>query len=192
MHTTTIRARRSGILVATLMTLMSGIAATPVAAASPPAPGPTTSGHVGVHHLVDTLTSPGARCHYPTTPNYIDQVKVKAPVARARANKPSQRIGFRVVIQGFDGSAWHDILVSSFQKRTATPTSDAPFTDRVIDIRHSDTDASQRYRARVDLRWYSASGATLGKASMPVIDYLIRWEGTSDSTVTDWCGDTTG
>jgi hypothetical protein len=183
---------RSGILLVLLAGLLGAGLAVPAAAALPPTiPPPVTSGTVGSHHLVDTAGSPGVTCHYPQDFNYVDRIRVRAPVARAAANKSSQRIGFRYVLQGYDGSGWHNIVDSLFQKRSATPTTKADFTDRSIAI-DSFADTWGAYRIRVDLRWYSSSGAILGKASTWVTNYLLRWDGSTDAVVQGWCGDTTG
>ncbi len=189
---TMLRRRRDGILAVLLAALLGATLAAPAAADDPTdPPNDTSSGHVGHHHLVDTTSSPGAICHYPTAPNYVSHIQVEAPVARARVGHSSQRIGYRFVIQGWTGLKWANASVSTFQIRTATPTHSAAFTSRRARI-HGQTDAWSAYRVRVDLRWYSASGSVTGKASMWAHDYLLEWTGNTDAVVPDRCGDTTG
>jgi len=186
------RRRRGGILVVLLAGLLGATLAAPAAAITVPGTPPaTTSGKVGPRRLADTETSPGAICHYPTTPNYVSHIHIEPPVARARTGHSSQRIGFRYVIQGWTDTKWVNAQVSSFQIRTATPTSNAAFTGRTVHIQ-GQTDPWHDYRVRVDLRWYSSSGTIVGKASMWVHNYLIQWTGNPDGVTPDWCGDTTG
>jgi hypothetical protein len=186
------RRRRGGILAVLLAGLLGATLAAPAMAFSlPGTPPATTSGKVGPHRLVDTESSPGAICHYPTTPNYVSHIHIEPPVARARMGHSSQRIGFRYVIQGWNGSKFVNAQVSGFQMRTATPTTNAAFTGRTVKFRAQDDDLFD-YRVRVDLRWYSSSGKVVGKAHMWVHDYLIQWTGNPDAVVQDWCGDTTG
>ena len=189
------RHRRGGILVVLLATILGASLAAPAAADGPTGtPTATSSGHVGHHHLVDTVSSPGATCTYatPPAPDWVTQIHMRAPVARARAGRSSQRIGFRYRIQAWDGSAFHDIRTSSIQTRTATPTSDASFTGRSITIHGFQHPEWQAFRVRVDLLWYSGSGAVIGRASMWAHDYTIHWPGSPTGVATDFCGETAG
>jgi len=171
---TQMRTRRTGLLVVLLAALAGATVAAPAAAAPPPpVPAPTTDGKVGAHHLVDKHSSPGVTCTYgdeTTKPpyDYMYRLHVEPPVARAGAGHASQRIGFRYVIKGWNGTTFKNVFVSSFQIRTATTTTPAPFTGRTtaVDAYQPDPHPIRNpYRVRVDLRWYSASGKVTGSSS---------------------------
>jgi hypothetical protein len=191
---TTDRRRRAGLLVVLLAGLLGVALAAPAAAAEPPpTPSPTSSGKVGSHHLVDTIDSPGTICHYAASPNWLDRVHVEAPVAKARAGRTSQKIGFRFRLQAWNGTKLKDVMVSSIQVRTATPTAKAHFTDRGGVFDGFDHPALFKYRVRVDLYWYDAAGSVVGKASMWVAHYDIEQAGATGGGVSDeYCSSTTG
>jgi len=169
--------------------------AAPAAAAIPPTPSPTSSGKVGSHHLIDTHDTPGATCTYgvPPDPDWVTRIHVEPPVAKARTGHRSQRIGFRYRIQTWNGVTFQDVLISSVQVRTATPTSKAALTGRTVSIDGYGHPDWLRFRVRVDLRWYSSTGQVVGKASMWVQHYTIHWGNDPDGVTDDGsCGETAG
>ena len=189
---TTHKARRGGILVVLLAALVGATVAAPASAAEwPPIPAPTSDGKVGAHYLVDKHSSPGVTCTYDdeaTQPpyNYMYRLHVDAPVARARTGHTSQRIGFRYVVKGWNGTAFKNIVVSDFQIRTATPTRHAAFTGRTTLIETWDRPYNP-YRVRVDLRWYSSSGEVVGTSSNWVEWYAVHQPHVPDYISEDAC-----
>ncbi len=180
-----------GGLVSALAILLAATIAAPAMAAPVVIPDPTTTGKVGPHHLDDTEDHPGARCSYPETPNHLYRVHVVPPVARARAGRSSQRIGFRYVIKGWNGTRLENVVISSFQIRIATHSDEADFTDRTAPIDDL-TDHHGYYLVRVDLRWYDSAGKVVGKTSDYVSHYTTHWIGVPPDYATGFCGDTTG
>jgi hypothetical protein len=194
------RLRRLAIL--TLVVASIGPAAAPVAAAGPPTPPEdTSSGRVGIHHLVDSTATPGARCRYgyqvdtPTFSGYFNglrRVIQRAPVAYARVGRASQRISYRLLVQAWDGAAWRMYLATRWQWRTATPTDAADFTERALTTDPWNDANFGPFRARVVLRWHAANGVdVVGQAALHPRTYLAV-EGSLVYLSTDHCSGTTG
>jgi hypothetical protein len=187
--------RKLGTLILVGLVLMAG----PVQAADPSPPHDTSTGRTGVHRLPDSDAAPAGRCRYGYTVegegyyNGIHKIRVVAPVAYARAGRTSQRLKARLVIQDWKDDAWHTYATSTWQTRTATPTTKADFSARsmTIDSRPFNNVVGA-WRARVDIRWFGADGKVKGSARL-YPDQYSGAEGTTQLTVQyDFCGGTTG
>lgn len=185
--------------LAVLLVIGGLLAGGPVQAADPSAPRDSRTGRTGVHRLNDASDAPAGKCRYGYTVsgqgyyNGIRTIRVIAPIAYARAGKRSQRLAARIVVQYWRNDAWRTYAVTSWQKRTATPTRKADFSARSLTIHSWPLHATvSAWRARVDIRWFGADGTVKGSARL-----FPRWYGGSEGAFVlpvqaDDCGGTTG
>jgi hypothetical protein len=142
------------------------IALLAVTAGAPPAMGYEVlkeKGVTGSFSYTDTAVSPGARCEYSVDVpgaqgNDLDRVTVYHPVVFAR--KGTRTVGWKFVVQrsvepGGSGG-WVNVYASGFQKRSATTSSPAAFTDRSYVI---DTEEDYHFRTIAIVRWYQANSS---------------------------------
>jgi hypothetical protein len=194
--------RLRGLAFLTIVVASIGLAAGPAAAAGPPTPPvDTSSGRVGIHQLIDSQATPGARCRYgyqvdtPTFSGYFNglrRVIQRPPVAYARVGRASQRICYRLLVQAWDGAAWRMYRATGWQWRTATPTNAADFTERALTTDPWNDANFGPFRARVVLRWHAANGVdVVGQAALHPRTYLAV-EGGLSYLSTDHCTGTTG
>lgn len=168
-------------------------------AGTPPPPPPDSStGTVGnFHWQTDSQVSPAGRCRYGfridgTYYNYLNRIGVYAPLAYARANRSTQKIGFRITVQRLGGTRWVNGRSSDWAYRTATPTSPAPFGAQGIDLPYVQGSAPAA-RTRAQLRWYSSDGHTIvGTATLYPDWYETTERGATSSSQPGRCGGTTG
>ena len=164
----------------------------PAVAGSPGPPVDGQSGKVGPHHLVDSEAQPAGTCRYDESPTDDDliRLRVRAPVVKARAGRPRQRVAWRLVAQGFDGTSWHVVDADAWRAGEATPSTPAALTARGLPIDVGTAHAGW-FRARVELRWYARDGHTLvGRAKL-----YPRWYTSIYGTsvpVPDACSSTAG
>jgi hypothetical protein len=184
-----------GLLAAALL-----LTATPTLGADPTPPVDTTTGRTGVHSLVDTEDAPGGTCRYGYAVdsigyyNGLRRVGAGAPVAFARVGRTDQRVAWRLVVQAWDGDRWLLYDASSWQARGATPSAEAPFTARSVQVdSYPHHGVYSPYRARIDLRWYAPNGRTVvGTARLFPVSYR-----SIEGEAPEWqqlghCGGTTG
>jgi hypothetical protein len=123
----------------------------------------STNGQVGANHLKDTAGHPGARCWYVegagSGEEVLDWIRVKPPVVFARnstAARDRQTIRFRAIIQRRDAGAgsWVEDQSSSL---TAFAWDDQKASFPAIDL-HVDSNYGSKFRARVEITWYSKPG----------------------------------
>lgn len=124
----------------------------------------SSSGMVGPNHLNDSAAQPGARCWYEegggSGEEVLTSIRVKPPVVFARdttAARDKQKIRFRAIIQRRDGAGpW---VVDSTRSATAFAWDDtqAAFGNLNVSV---DSHFGSKFRARVEITFYSKPGAT--------------------------------
>jgi len=121
-------------------------------------------GAIGSYSYTDTAGATGARCEYGlavpgANGNDLDRIMVDHPIVFSKAGQ--RTVGWRFIVQrslnvGGTGG-WRTIHASTFQKRSATTSSPASFTDRSFLI---PTDKDFHFRTLVVIRWYEAGSST--------------------------------
>ena len=184
-----------GLVAAALL-----LTATPALAVDPSPPVDGTTGRTGSHSLVDTVDTPGGSCRYGYTVNGIGyyngirRVGAGAPVAFARAGRPSQRVAWRLLVQAWDGTRWLRYDASPWQSRGASPSHPAAFTARSVVVdSYPHHGVYGPYRARIELRWYARDLSTVVGTAHLFPHYYRSIEG----DLPEWqqledCGGTTG
>lgn len=184
-----------GLLVVIGMMLIAG----PVQAADPSPPRDSSTGRTGVHRLPDSEQAPAGRCRYGYTVegegyyNGVRKIRVIAPVAYAHAGKTTQRLAARLVIQYWQGDAWHRYGASGWQVRSATPTRKADFSARSMTVDSRPLhNLANGWRAFLDIRWYGGDGTVKGSARLYPDRYASSEGATQFPLQHDLCGSTTG
>jgi hypothetical protein len=173
--------------------------AVPMAASAGTLPDPppdSSTGRVGVHGFAeDTEGSPAGRCRYGYMVakvyfNHLRRIGVDAPVAYAREGRVTQRIGFRLVVQEWNGSAWVVYARSSWSFKNATPDTPADFSPRTMSF-PADI-SSHTARSKVKLRWYAGDGVTVTGRAIMFPEWYEAWEHGLSHVQHERCGGTTG
>jgi hypothetical protein len=177
-------------LLASAMPTLADVATPPVN---------TESGRFGAYSLADTEGNPGGKCIYGITYNetyynYLRRIRVHAPVAYARHGKTTQKIAWRLIVQLWTGSKWMRETKSTWVTKSATPTQPAAFSPRGLNFNSvENTSALGPYRARIELRWYAGDDSTVVGTVVLFPHWYLAHEGsTTEYTLTDDCGTTTG
>ena len=177
---------------------IAGASSIAVAGGPPPPPPPDTStGKVGVFGWeADSEASPAGSCRYGVTIdgnyyNYLHKLGVDAPVAYARPSRMTQRVGFRLTLQRFDGQHWVKGARSGWSIKTATPGDPAPFQPRALKVPFAPNSGPSR-RAKVELRWYGRNGHTVAGTATMFPDWYESTEMATTFSQAERCGGTTG
>lgn len=168
-----------------------------VAGVPPPPPPDTTTGKVGPYGWeLDSELFPAGRCRYGFTIdgtyyNHLNKLGVDAPVAYARPSRTTQRIGFRLTLQRFDGQHWVKGKRSGWSIKPAKPTDPAPFQARSLRVSRNLNSVPAR-RAKVELRWYGRNGHSVTGTATMFPDWYEATEMETTNSQAGHCGGTTG
>ncbi len=166
------RVGRLRILIAVPVALLAAVLAIgPVAA-------DTELGHkgdVGLHWLKDSNESGGAKCSYvttfqgPTSHRWgLKRIYVRPP--RVRAISGSQTVGWRFIVQRMEGNegSWATTYRSPIQKRTASVSARAPFSEMGVKVVVPEFADDLSYRVIVKMIWFRTDGSQQGSAKHKV------------------------
>ena len=131
------------------------------------------SGRVGPHLLVDTPTSPGARCDDAVVDGGLRfaQMEVQPPVVYPSGGRARQKVAWTVRLQRKrpDAAGWRTKLVSDTFVRRATASAPAAFVSTWVTW---SSGAELRWRVIVDIDWRH-EGVTVGSSRHRVDSYAI-------------------
>lgn len=189
-------------LLATIVPAGPVAAMTPIPAATPTGPpSPLASGTVGLYTYGDGRTRPGATCTYgdPDAPpgnNLLDRVAVRPPRVWAAAGRSSQKVGWRVVVEYWDGIAgtWADGAIGRWSSGIATASQAADLRKRTVRV-HAvlNADVADGWRVRMQVRWFGRDGTTVtGVATAWLTTYRIREGDLAVISGVPYCSTTTG
>lgn len=189
----------AGLVLATLLASSSTV----MAGESTPPPPPTSSGKVGTFRIVESEASPAAVCSYDDSDgfagnNFLYRIALAAPKVKAAPGRGSQRVAWRLVIQGWDeaGSRWFAYAHSTWTKGTAKAATAATLAKRSVRV-HPVSDpplTTNGMRAKAEIRWYGQDGSKItGRGSVWATWYTQHEPPTPDVTyASPRCGETTG
>jgi hypothetical protein len=185
------------VAILTVSLAVLGTSSVAIAGVPPPPPPDTTSGKVGPYGWeLDSELFPAGRCRYGfridgNYYNHLNRLGVDAPVAYARPSRTTQRIGFRLTLQRFDGQDWVNAKRSDWSVKTATPTDPAHFQPRSLKVSRN-LNTSPARRAKVELRWYGRNGEAIAGTATMFPDWYEGSEKGTTHTQDGHCGGTTG
>jgi hypothetical protein len=130
-----------------------------------------SEGTIGSFSYTDAVGASGARCDYQldvpgAQGNDLDRITVYHPVVFSSAG--TRKVGWRFIVQrsvqeGGTGG-WKTLFKSGFQRRSATTTAPAAFTDRGYLVQ---ADKDYHFRTLVVIQWYE-------KGSSTAVDGFVR------------------
>lgn len=129
-------------------------------------------GRVGPHLLVDTESSPGARCDYTVVEGGLRfaQMEIQPPIAYPVAGRARQKVAWAVRLQmKRPGYGWKTKLQTAWFVKRATATTPAPFESTWVSWK---TSGSVRWRALVVIEWRH-QGLPVGSTRHRVDHYAI-------------------
>lgn len=129
-------------------------------------------GRVGPHLLVDTESSPGARCDYRVIDGGLRfaQMEIQPAIAYPVAGRARQKVAWAVRLQvKRPGSGWKTKLQTAWFVKRATATTPAPFESTWVSWV---TSGSVRWRALVVIEWRH-QGLRVGSTRHRVDHYAI-------------------
>jgi hypothetical protein len=129
-------------------------------------------GRVGPHLLIDTESSPGARCDYSVIGDGLRfvQMEVQPPVAYPVAGRARQKVAWAVRLQmKRPGFGWKTKLQTAWYVKRATASTPAPFESTWVSWK---TAGSVRWRALVVIEWRH-QGLPVGSTRHRVDHYAI-------------------
>jgi hypothetical protein len=121
-------------------------------------------GTIGSFSWSDTEGNTAASCYYDENVpgaqgSDIDRIRIDHPVVFAKAG--TRKVGWRYLVQRSEDAGgtggWTTIKKSDLQKRTATTTSPAAFSDRYYTI---PTNVDHHFRVLIVIQWYEAGSST--------------------------------
>lgn len=130
------------------------------------------TGRVGPHLLIDTPSSPGARCDYSVVAGGLRfaQMEVQPPVVYPVAGRAKQKVAWAVRLQmKRTGSAWKTKLQTEWFARRASADAPASFESTWVSW---STSGAVRWRAQVLMEW-RAAGVAVGASRHRVDSYGI-------------------
>jgi hypothetical protein len=145
------------------------------------------TGSVGHYSWTDDATHPAAKCSYQGAAGslYFDGVRVKAPVAYwpdqdSNVSDEHGDIGWRTVIQHFNGATWDVVKKGPEVRMPASETTAAAFAAQKVNWPGPN---SRRYRAAAILTWWLPDGVTkLGRAWVQIDFHRRAYDGSVGSS----------
>jgi hypothetical protein len=129
-------------------------------------------GKVGPHLLIDTESSPGARCDYSVRNGGLRfvQMEVQPPVAYPVAGRGRQKVAWAVRLQlKRPGAGWKTKLQTAWSVKRAATGTPAAFDSTWVSWK---TNGSGRWRALVVMEWRH-QGLPVGSSRHRVDHYAI-------------------
>lgn len=129
-------------------------------------------GRVGPHLLVDTESSPGARCDYSVVAGGLRfaQMEIQPPIAYPVPGRARQKVAWAVRLQvKRPGYGWKTKLQTAWFVKRATATAPAPFESMWVSWTAA---GSARWRALVLIEWRH-QGLPVGSTRHRVDHYAI-------------------
>jgi hypothetical protein len=136
------------------------------------------SGQTGAYSFTDTTAAPGARCVYQGTLGHsdFDHARVKAPTVYWLSSGAfhSGTVGWRLLLQHWNGSSWVTVRTTSEARGLATRTTPAPLSTRNVSWAPP---ANRKYRVEVKIRWMTPDATTIGKVVVVIDHYRRSYDG---------------
>ena len=131
------------------------------------------SGQTGAYSFHDTTTSPGAKCIYEGAAGHSEfqRAHVAAPtVSWLTGAFHSGTVGWRLLLQHWDGHAWVTVHTTSEARAHATQTTAAHLSARSVVTAGPH---NRKYRVMVKIRWMTPDAETIGSVHV-LIDHYRR------------------